>query len=77
MFSPSFECTLDGLASAVRLRYTVWGVADPVAKTAVYMDGFRISEAGWADPEVLRARIEIIIADIELHTAQQAAAALN
>jgi len=52
-------------------------VADPVAKTAVYMDGFRISEAGWADPEVLRARIEIIIADIELHTAQQAAAALN
>jgi len=25
MFSPSFECTLDGLASAVRLRYTVWG----------------------------------------------------
>lgn len=75
--SPSFECTLDGLASAVRLRYTVWGVSDPVAKTSVYMDGYRISEADWADPELIRARIEIIISDIERHTTQQAVAALN
>lgn len=75
--SPSFECTLDGLASAVRLRYTVWGVSDPVAKTAVYMGGFRVSEPDFADPELIRARIEIIISDIERHTAQQAAAALN
>jgi hypothetical protein len=69
VMSPSFECSLDGLASAVRLRYTVWGVADPVAKTAVYMDGYRISESGWEDPEVIRARIELIIGDIERHTA--------
>lgn len=77
MFSPIFECTLEGLASAVRLRYTVWGVKDPEAKTIVYMDGFRISEADHGDPQVIRARIELIISDIERHTAQQAAAALN
>lgn len=77
MFSPSFECSLDGLASAVRLRYTVWGSTDPVAQTATYMDGFRISEPDFADPELIRARIEIIIGDIERHTARQATAALN
>lgn len=77
MFSPVFECSLDGLASAVRLRYTVWGSPDPVAQTAVYMDGYRISETGWADLEVIRKRIEIIIGDIERHAAMLATAALN
>lgn len=77
MFSPSFECDLDGLASAVRLRYTVWGAKDPVAKTVVYMDGYRISEANGTDPGVIRKRIELIISDIEEHSQRQVAAALN
>jgi hypothetical protein len=76
-FSPSFECTLDGLRSAVRLRYTVWGVKDPEAKTAVYMDGYGLSQENGSDPGVIRDRIEIIIGDIERATAQQAAGALN
>lgn len=74
MFSPSFECTLDGLRSAVRLRYTVWGVKDPEAKTDTYMRGYAISEENHADPGVIRKRIEVIIDNIETAAAEQLAA---
>jgi hypothetical protein len=71
-FSPSFECSLDGLRSAVRLRYVLWGVKDPDAKTQTYMDGYAISEENGTDPEVLRKRIELIIGDIEREAVRQA-----
>jgi hypothetical protein len=70
-FSPSFECSLDGLRSAVRLRYVVWGVMSPTAKTQTYMEGYAISEENGTDPEVLRKRIELIIGDIERAAGEQ------
>ena len=74
MFSPIFECTLAGLRSAVRLRYVVWGVEDPDAKTDTYMRGYAMSEENHADPGVIRKRIEVIIDNIETATAEQLAA---
>lgn len=74
MFSPSFQCTLDGLRSAVRLRYVVWGVENPDAKTATYMRGYAMSEENHADPGVIRKRIEVIIDNIETAAAEQLAA---
>lgn len=63
--SPSFECTLDGLRSAVRLRHTLMGVPSPEQAAARYMRGYAISSAAREHPETLRKRIEIIIGDIE------------
>lgn len=76
-FSPSFECSLEGLRSAVRLRYVVWGVKDPDAKTDTYMSGYQVSEENYADPQVIRKRIEVIIDNIETHAASLVAASLN
>lgn len=62
MFSPSFECSLAGLRSAVRLRYTLTGAPDPEAAAARYMVGAsRLSD----DPAALRQRIQLVIWDIE------------
>lgn len=65
MFSPSFECTMDGLRSAVRLRHTLLGTPDPEAATARYMRGHGISTSAPDAADVLRRRILIIIEDIE------------
>lgn len=65
MFSPSFPCTLDGLRSAARLRYTLTGAPDPEQAAARYMRGYGVQTATWAEVETIRARIEVIIADIE------------
>lgn len=63
MFSPTFECSLDGLRSAVRLRHVLWGTVDPDAAAERYMRGYGISEA---DPlGTLRGRISMVIVDIE------------
>lgn len=65
MFSPSFECSLDGLRSAVRLRFTLWGMTpdQSEARAALYVDNYRLTGAQWW--ELLRQRIELVIADIE------------
>lgn len=65
MFSPSFECTLDGLRSAARLRYTLTGAPDPESAAARYMRGYGVSSATYAEAETIRARIQTIIGDIE------------
>jgi len=77
MFSPTFECSLDGLASAVRLRYVVWGHEDPTTATMRYMDDYRLSLDYHADPVYLRMRIECVIEDIERVTVEQAAEKLR
>lgn len=65
MFSPSFECTLAGLRSAARLRYTLTGAPDPESAAARYMRGYAIASATYAEAETIRGRIEVIIGDIE------------
>lgn len=66
MFSPSFECSLDGLRSAVRLRFTLWGMTpdQSEARAALYVDSYRVT-SGTIEPRLLRRRIEKIIEDIE------------
>lgn len=64
MFSPSFECSLAGLHSAVRLRAVVTGNPGPERVADSYMWGVREDE----DPDFLRMRIELVIADIERAT---------
>jgi hypothetical protein len=61
MFSPSFECSRAGLHSAVRLRAVVAGHPGPERVADSYMWGVRED----ADPELLRAQIEVVISDIE------------
>jgi len=65
MFSPSFACTLDGLRSAARLRYTLTGAPDPENAAARYMRGYAVSSATYAEAETIRGRIQVIIGDIE------------
>lgn len=65
MFSPSFECNLNGLRSAARLRYTLTGAPDPERSAARYVRGYAVSNTDYAQAEVIRARITRIIADIE------------
>lgn len=69
MMSPTFECSLEGLRSAVRLRYVVWGNPDPDLKTEHYMSGYPISEKKWDQTETIRSRIKLLIRDIEIATA--------
>lgn len=65
MFSPSFPCSLDGLRSAARLRHTLIGSPDPEAAAARYMRGYGVANATYAAPDTIRARVELIIGDIE------------
>lgn len=65
MLSPSFACTLDGLRSAARLRYTLTGSPDPEQAAARYLRGYAVSSSAYAEAETIRARIQVIIADIE------------
>ena len=64
MFSPSFECSLDGLRSAVRLRNTLMGVTDPAKAAVRYMQKYTATYPA-SDVARIRARIELLIGDIE------------
>lgn len=65
MFSPTFECSLDGLRSAVRLRAVVQGHADPDARVSAYFAAraWRMNPAPTSDE--LRQWIQVVIEDIE------------
>lgn len=64
MFSPSFECSPDGLRSAVRLRNTLMGVPDPEAAAVRYLARYAACRS-LTDLAEIRDRIELLIGDIE------------
>lgn len=64
MMSPTFECSMEGLRSAVRLRAVVQGRPDPDSVADWYMTGAS-RDARLNDPAALRARIVVVISDIE------------
>lgn len=65
MFSPSFECSRAGLRSTVRLRATIAGETDPERYASNYMESFSGSRWSSRGAGALRARIELVIEDIE------------
>lgn len=65
MFSPSFECSLAGLHSAVRLRAVVSGETDPETYADRYMESFSTNRRSTRGAGALRDRLELVIDDIE------------